>query len=75
MTSKQEFKAKLDGSFEDKLRAAYMAGFQDGQDDGLETATSNPAPPLRAWLEAQFQSWLKDPQAHTGVPMNEEQET
>lgn len=69
MVSKTEFKAKLDGTFERKLRAAYMAGFQDGFDDGAFADFDDLRPEE---IETLFQSWLKDPISHTGITMNEE---
>ena len=68
MVSKTEFKAKLDGSFERKLRAAYVAGYQDGYDEGAYGGTGY----TTEEVESMFQSWLKDPQRHRGFAMEVE---
>lgn len=52
--TKDEFKAKLDNSFERKIRAAYLAGYRTGYENkGNPSLTQYPAIPV-----AEYDTWV-----------------
>lgn len=57
MNAKDEFVAKIDGSFERKIRAAYLAGYCTGYENkGNPAFTEYPAIPIAEygmWIEGQ----------------------
>lgn len=61
--TEDEFKARLDGSYERKLRAAYFSGYDDGFDDGAYQEGGGPVT-SSAEIEGQYQVWLKDVTRH-----------
>lgn len=61
--TKDEFKGKLDGSYERKLRAAYFSGYDDGFDAGAYQEGGGPVI-SDASIEGQYQDWLKDVTRH-----------
>lgn len=65
--TKDEFKAKLDGSFQRLLRAAYVSGYDDGYDQGCyEGSGAAFAKGTKSDVEIEgcFQEWLNDPTRH-----------
>lgn len=66
MADKTIFKAKLDGSFQRLLRAAYLSGYDDGYDHGCYEANGPSSTGMKSdiEMEACFQEWLNDPMRH-----------